>query len=300
MKLYKTIRIWLLIAGLGLSLANVTQANPPSSGLKAWFRSDHGVLTDSFGGVTNWLDISGNGNHAVQTTYVLEPNTNSAVIGYAAKPVLDVGAGQHMTFDLPNANLYAGMTVIFVGSPGSSQSDWETVVSSDGVSSDPRFTGGIRWAFGLGSDSTFAQGLGWAGTGANVNLGNGNILSANAFFLNVYRTDKTAWDVYVSRDDVATKFSDDLTGAGTISDTSFPTGSFRGVLGTENTDGGSPATYALNGYIAEVLIYDHSLSGSEFTDVVNYLNAQYIPEPSTVLLLGIGGLLFWRRRMQRK
>ena len=52
------------------------------------------------------------------------------------------------------------------------------------------------------------------------------------------------------------------------------------------------------GGISAVVVYDSVLSGANRALVENHLIAEFafIPEPSTLLLLGVGGLLLWRHR----
>jgi PEP-CTERM motif len=279
-----------VLLAVGGAVSTWATLSPPSSGLVAWYRSDLGVTTNSFG-VSAWADQSGSGNNATQTSNLVEATMSTQTIGKrVGQPVVAFTGGQNMIFTLPNANTYSGMTVIFVASPGSSQSGYEVVVGSD--TTGTRTTAGIRWAFGVGSAG--AQGLGWSGTDSSLNLGNGISMSPNAFLMNAYRKDTTNWNVYASRDDLATEFTDNLT-SGTHPDTSFPTGTFNGVLGGEQSDAVAVA-YQLEGYIGEVLIYDHALNPTEFASAISYLDEYYfVPEPSTVLLLGLGGLLLWRR-----
>ncbi len=53
----------------------VTAGSSPTAatGLAFWFRADEGVITDVNGNVSQWLDESGNGNHASQTVMAAEP-----------------------------------------------------------------------------------------------------------------------------------------------------------------------------------------------------------------------------------
>ena len=52
----------------------------------------------------------------------------------------------------------------------------------------------------------------------------------------------------------------------------------------------------LNGDFAEILVYEGGLNDTEIADVEAYLAAKYIPEPMTMSLVAIGGLLLARRR----
>ena len=48
--------------------------------------------------------------------------------------------------------------------------------------------------------------------------------------------------------------------------------------------------------IAEVLLYNSALSNDQIGDVTDYLQTKYVPEPATMVLLGLGCLVGLRRR----
>jgi PKD repeat protein len=62
-------------------LAQLEPSNFP--GLQLWLRSDTGVVVNASNKVSDWFDISGNGNHAFQTVTNFKPNLMSNVLmGY--------------------------------------------------------------------------------------------------------------------------------------------------------------------------------------------------------------------------
>jgi hypothetical protein len=72
------------------------------------------------------------------------------------------------------------------------------------------------------------------------------------------------------------------------------------VAGVWNIGSDGSMIVPFAGGIAEVLVYDRVLSAAESQSVIAYFDAQYfIPEPSTVALLAVGGGLVWWRRKRR-
>ena len=54
------------------------------------------------------------------------------------------------------------------------------------------------------------------------------------------------------------------------------------------------------GDIAEVVVYDTNLASTDRQNVVEYLVGKYaIPEPSSIGLMVVGALVFWKRRIRR-
>lgn len=101
-------------------------------------------------------------------------------------------------------------------------------------------------------------------------------------------------------------FDTPRTSLGSIDTTKFQAVSFTGAnttnqapwtIGSDTEFGGFHDTNPFNGDMAEVLVFNRSLSATERQDVTEYLVAKWaIPEPSTVGLLGIGALVLLRLR----
>jgi hypothetical protein len=69
---------------------------------------------------------------------------------------------------------------------------------------------------------------------------------------------------------------------------------FMGIASVPGT-----GSQALDGQIAELLVYNAALPQDDFDSVVSYLNNKYlVPEPSSFVLLGFTGLslIGWARR----
>ncbi|HLP22276.1 MAG TPA: LamG-like jellyroll fold domain-containing protein, partial [Chitinophagales bacterium] len=58
----------------------------PLTGLVLWTKADAGVITDGSGNVSQWKDLSGNGNHFVQPTFASRPQVVANVIN--GQPVI--------------------------------------------------------------------------------------------------------------------------------------------------------------------------------------------------------------------
>ncbi len=69
------------------------------------------------------------------------------------------------------------------------------------------------------------------------------------------------------------------------------------VIGNDAGPTNPSFSSAFNGDIAELIVYDRTLTGAEAWNVTEYLNAKWaIPEPSTLGLLGLGAAFLWRKR----
>ena len=90
-----------------LTVAQGSAATVPVEGLRLWLRSDAGVVADASGGVECWTDVSGAGNHAVQ--FVAASRPALAAASTDARPVVRFTRGTAQKLELP-ASLMTGAT----------------------------------------------------------------------------------------------------------------------------------------------------------------------------------------------
>ena len=292
----RTMRLCLAAAGCLATLSmlgtDAVATLPVTNGLVFWVKADTGVQTNA-NGVYLWQDQSGCGNDATQSLAGYEPAVVPNVTGPRNnKPVVRFasGATNSLLFTLPNASNFGGMTFVIVASHGPSQDPREIVVGS-GESASP----GIRWALGMGYNGS--EGLGWGGTGGGNTLGSGaNLTNTSAYVQSYVKTKNTGWTVNSGKGEFTTGT------VTTVSDTSFPSGDFHGVLGLEK-DG--VASSGLSGDIAEVLIYSTALTSADLDQTRTYLAEKYVnstPEDYLVLCLkadagvqtNAGGVYLWQ------
>lgn len=237
-------------------------AGPPTApadaaNLVIWLRSDQGIYTDT--GLTTpatangdevkgWADLSGNNNHAIrQATHsgaLLRP---SAINGLNALEFLSSGV---RNYTLPN---------IFTGF---SSGEIFIVLKAD---ADPSAgSDGSLWlidtAAPFGSFWPYTDGTVYECFGSTTQKNTGN----PAFSLSsTYRV----YNVYSAASDYQTFFdgvSFYSTATNTVGWSTAP------VLGAQVNNG-----LTWSGRMAEVLIYQHKLSGGDRTTVTAYLGARY-------------------------
>jgi hypothetical protein len=97
-------------AALTLSAQNL----PVTSDLQLWLKADAGVTLDGGGGVTQWDDQSGNGNHAIQSTASLAPTVLANALNN--KPVLHFdGVDDYLSVaSSPSVSFTGDLTTFFV------------------------------------------------------------------------------------------------------------------------------------------------------------------------------------------
>jgi hypothetical protein len=116
----------------------------------------------------------------------------------------------------------------------------------------------------------------------------------------LWRAGSSSWKAIITGADTAVHvFGETSTVEGFLDGTSIATAS--------NTGTGNPGAFNLGSYnygekdffggdLAEFILYNTVLSSEDIAAVNDYLAAKYIPEPTTVALLGLGGLGLLRRK----
>ncbi|HNW96905.1 MAG TPA: PKD domain-containing protein [Bacteroidales bacterium] len=223
------------------------------TGLQLWLRADSAATIHLSGSnVTIWDDCSGNGNNATQSNSSNQPIYNNSISLLNNKPAISFnGSSNSLSFPLLSSTEYSFFTVI---STGTSKNTYEIFLGSSQST-------GARWALAVGSDAV--DGIGWAGSNANVDLGNSNFILVNNFYILSFIKSTTGWNIYCNGSFIRTVY-----------DASFPTYSntWNWVIGSE-----TGLNYYLSGYIADIIIYNKALADNERQNVEDYLRYKYFP-----------------------
>jgi len=269
------------------------QAQIPTGNLLMWFKADAGVTVDGSGtNVSQWADQSGNGYLAVQplTTPADRPDlVTNGINGQAALHFDGTFGGDRLTINNNTVNLtnglsifivarndvrknYNGLFKIFPGSnPGIIDSDlrlyWQAGTTDSG-------SGNLYYQTDIDAYPTTYGEIGSINQPPPV---------GSPYLYDVLAVSSGA-----------TQRVNGVTAGVPDGNIFVPTNANFAVIGYGFSQ------YALDGMFAELIVYDAALSSSQRDNVWAYLEGKYslgLPEPSTMTLLGLGGMvLLWRRR----
>jgi hypothetical protein len=229
-------------------------ANVSRSDMAIWLRADQGV-TQTSNKVSQWLDISGSGNTAVQPTGANQPGFVSSDILINNLPTISFtsASSQYMKFPIGLSNFTQGASVFVVTVPssitaGASFFDLATSASHDNLKLAERTTSGFELDINTSA-------------GGTSNVTSTNTVSTSAYqLLEAVQDGQGAATLYISGAQV---------GQGSINNVT-------NVVRTGNYLGSAyNAQNFFSGKIAEVLIYNRPLSASERISVQGYINSRY-------------------------
>ncbi|OAM91858.1 hypothetical protein AW736_26520 [Termitidicoccus mucosus] len=240
-------RNWAGESGYGntvtLSVAEDSAGVVPVEGMRLWLRADLGVTADAAGTVSQWADISGSNNHAAQTAAASRPALAAASTP-DARPVVRFTRASQQKLDLPASFMTgaaAGDVFVILKNnalkPASYSGLWRVGTATGYY---PQTNGTLTDGFG----SNTARDLGTA----QVDITQRHLLEISAV--------SGSW---VSR----------LNGLGqTRADTNTVSWNTAPLLGHNGS-------YAFDGDIEEVIIYDRVLTDTEREQVRLHLNARH-------------------------
>jgi hypothetical protein len=218
--------------------------DPPATGLLARWRADLGVtLTSS--AVSTWADQSGNGRNLTQGTAGNRPTvTAGAINGHPAIAFTTDQFLENLSF-----NLSQPFSVVCVARPDTADTTWHVIVGDatgftyTNFAWDAQYSGGGTtgsWTIYAGStlnDTSYVSPGSWSWAIGNIDGSSSTIYQNGTLRASGDGGSLGTTGVYVS------KLVDALGGFG--------------------------------GLIAEILIYDHVLSGTERTTLASYVSGQY-------------------------
>ena len=207
------------------------------TGLEVWLdASDATTITEVAGRVSQWDDKSGNSNNVTQGTGANQPFTGSRTEN--SLNVMDFQAGQLMTSSAFSSAITQGYTLYIV-------------CKTDDDFSDTAYTDGIG-----GSNRMLLKHNGF------------NTFAGTSSFINGVAPDTSVHLFKVEFNTTSGKLFMDgsLDGSGDVGSQSL----------TGLTVGSSFDTFdALDGFIAELLIYDSVITGTDATNIETYLNDKW-------------------------
>lgn len=228
-----------------------------SSGLSAWYRADLGVTKDGSNKVTRWTDLSGSGDHLVQTAFpVRQPTWAGTAIN--GKPAVQFDGTMVLT-SASASDLQAGsndVTVVVVAVPAATQPGYSSIVD---LSSDTAH----GYVLGQLADETnqyrlwfqdATQTSGWQSSPAVTAISGGA-----PQVITVVKNGATA----------SSYLNGSAQGSGTVSQTLYAPAAPVAVGNRAS------ALYGFNGQIAEVLVYNRALGDAERQTIETALTTRY-------------------------
>jgi autotransporter-associated beta strand protein len=236
--------IWVVAACASIQTASaqiVVSGSPnkdwSNSALKLWLRADAGI-TQTSGTVTSWADQSNSGYTATQSTAANSPTYNATLVGGTAGIAFD---GSDFLSLSGSLNAYRSTFIVY---RDTSTAAYVTPIGT--IYGTPQNGGSYH---GDGDDSRLFN-----GTYTSASTLNGQMVINGTSFTPlaaVGRPDNWTLNAYLA------------------------SGTLQNRVTTIGADNYSSASRAINGGIAEILMYDNALTSPEVNSVGAYLTGKY-------------------------
>jgi hypothetical protein len=222
----------------------------PRTGLALWLRSDFGVVPGTGSNVVSWIDISGSGHDATQSTTANQPTlVTSAINGWSG--IKFNGSPQNLTLPT-NFSSFSGSTIFVVVQPNTVAAGARIIDLGNGATSDniqiqePTNTGAAFYVYNAATPTS--------------------VTSSSALTLKQYHLLEV-----VDSATTATIFTDGVQGAqNTAMNVITNISRANNVIGKS-----SSGTNFFNGQIAELLVYSSTLTTDQIADVEAYIASRY-------------------------
>lgn len=237
-----------------------------------WLRADSSVVYDGSNRVSQWMDVSGNGNHVTQTNTANQPLFQSNVINSKPSIYFDGSSGKYFlnntTANLVNSGL--ARTVFVSGKR-------DCKIHASGV------IGGSLFTFRrTGLINTLTFGANSAATPVyiysdNNGIGNNNAsIGANSLDT-AQRNMVITYDVPAAGNQIKVRLN------GAVQSVNQGTGSITAETGTTGFTVGDREDQAdldWSGWMNEVIVFNRSLTVNEIQTIEKYLQKKYPQSPS--------------------
>jgi len=226
---------------------------PVTSGLQLWLKADAGTTLGLNGGVVQWSDQSGNGNNALQINETLAPIfTNGAVNGQPALRFDGVDDFLEV-LDSDSISITNDITTLFIArfadfAAGTFKAIWGKTLVNQPAPTDIYVPSSGRLTFFRGNGTV-----------------NGSVVATQPFAVGTY----LLGEVEMGGTAVRHYYNGALNGSGTI------TAPIADANGTLRVGSRADGVTKMKGEIAEILIFNRTLSTADRLSVERYLAEKY-------------------------
>jgi hypothetical protein len=281
------LKVGCVAAVIALITGGAAQAIP-MSGLELWLKADAGVTT-SGGSVTAWQDQTGGTVYNLtQATATKRPSLVSSW-GYKNMPALSFDGVDDYVIDTANSlDLTAGLT-IFIVAQNDVRKNYNGLFKLAQPATPENATSDLEIYWQAGSTDA---GSGNAVYAVNRSTGTGAFGALQGANNPPPVGQPYIYDVFAGGS-LSQERTNNVLAASSASAVLPGDATNRPAVGLGFNN------FTIDGYIAEVLVYNRVLTSGERTEVYNYLSDRYIPEPASLALLAGGAVLVLRRRAGR-